>query len=142
FSLYSRLTVVDGGLAGDWGQSLLPRRGLSQGRFTESPVLCGQFGFADQAAIQIFVALGRPRPGKFPFHGPADQTGPKSAIGKEESGTFNRVPKRVRRIVVAKKAVASLRRRECRVIILNDFVNTATCVRDWDRSISQAIHCD
>src|SRR5205823_10897517 len=36
----------------------------------------------------------------------------------------------------------SLRRRECRVIIPNDFLNATAGVRDRDRSISQTIHCD
>src|SRR5438067_5886633 len=48
------------------------------------PSLGGQLGFAHEAAIQIFVALRRSRPGKFSLHGPAHQIGPKSAIGKEE----------------------------------------------------------
>src|SRR5262245_52772635 len=74
--------------------------------------LGGELGFAHEAAIQICVVLSRARAGKFPLHGATDQTGPKSAIREEELGAFNRVPKRIRRIVVAKKAVAGLRRRE------------------------------
>src|SRR5205085_10101236 len=79
---------------------------------------------------------------KFARHGATDQRNPNVAFAENFAGPLDRIPKRFGGIVVAKETIARLGRLKRRIVVLDDLLNPAAGIRDRERAVSQAIHCD
>src|SRR4029077_3365000 len=87
--------------------------------------------------VKLFVTLRGHRPGEILRHRALHQLSPQFPIAKNLSRTLDRVPKGVGRIFVTEKSVAAVR---CRIVVLDDFLDSAGDARNRKRAIFQTVH--
>src|SRR6266404_343091 len=97
----------------------------------------GFVGRPNEFSVQRFVTLRGRIPGKIARHRAFHESGPELPIPEHLSSAFHRVPEGFARIFVTEKTVAAIR---CRIVILDDFLDSARHTRHRNGPILQVIH--
>src|SRR5206468_810770 len=90
-------------------------------------------------SIQRFILLGRGVPGKIARHRSFYQLGPKAPVAEHLARAFDGVPESLARIIVAKKSVTCV---GCRIVILDDFLDSTCNASYREGAILQVVHRD
>src|SRR5438445_5124693 len=109
-----------------------------QGTITTPHCLsCDLVGRVNEFSVQSFVALRGRVPRKIARHSLFYQLGPETTVAVDLPRTFDRVPERLAGIFITEKTVTAVR---CRIVILNNLLNSAGDARDRQSAILQIVH--